>query len=81
MSGIKWTKSIIHVCRKQVPVLYKTKPAAPGGREVIELRNKEMSLLGMIERGKDSVDTREAIEVDIHIYLQGCLNTNPKLFG
>ncbi|MCL6268809.1 hypothetical protein M3P05_02445 [Sansalvadorimonas sp. 2012CJ34-2] len=81
MSGIKWTKVTLNVSKKQAPVLYKVNPATSGSREVIELRDKEMSLLGMIERGKNAEASKEAIETDIHLYLQGCLKVKPDLFG
>ena len=80
MGGIKWTKQLIVVCKKQVPVLYTCKPAAAGQGSVIELRDKEMSLLGMIERRPHAEESKEAIEGDIHIFLQGCLKIRPDLF-
>ncbi len=81
MSGIKWTKSVIRVGRQQVPVLYIIKSSSSDSRELIELRNKEMLLLGTIERGKDAGNSREDIETDIHIFLQGCLNNSFRLLA
>lgn len=78
--GTKWTKQLIVVCKRQVPVLYTCKPAVSGQGSVIELRDKEMSLLGRIERSAQVEDSKEAIEADIHIFLQGCLRIRPGLF-